>query len=191
MKRSLRIRIGVVSLAALAGLAGIAAPALAGQSHLTVTQTINAGSLTAVASDLTMPVATYSHASQDNTGTLSLSVDDSTGSGAGWAVTIRSTELAHHGGDGPTDIQAVRFAVTSAATPVKVAGQDVDSTNGPKASGAGSLGTLDSERTVISAAAGYGQGSYTQDLDLTLSIPAYARAGTYTGALLISVNAAP
>ncbi|CAN5461824.1 hypothetical protein BH20CHL6_BH20CHL6_15370 [soil metagenome] len=53
------------------------------------------------------------------------------------------------------------------------------------------VGTLDSARKVVQANAGYGEGTYTQDLGVSLLIPAQSRAGTYTGTLTTTISAAP
>ena len=46
-------------------------------------------------------------------------------------------------------------------------------------------------RKVVQANAGYGLGTYTQALDVSLTIPAQSRAGTYTGTLTTTIAAAP
>ena len=48
---------------------------------------------------------------------------------------------------------------------------------------AGAVGSLAAERTVLSAAAGGGEGSYTAPVNVQLTVPAYSRAGTYTATI--------
>jgi WxL domain surface cell wall-binding len=169
---------------------GAALPAFASD---TVSQTLNGGSRTASVANLTLAAVTYSHSAQAQTGTMTLTADDSTATGAGWNVTIQSSAFVWaQGGSAAlngTNIPAANFALTSAAQPAMTAGQAYDMTGGPNASV--TSGTLDSARKVIQANALFGQGTYTQDLGVTLTIPAQSHAGTYTGTLTTSITAAP
>lgn len=171
------------------------APALAAD---TVTQTVNAGTRTASVANLTLTAVNYSHSAQTQTGTMTLTADDSTGSGAGWNVTILSSAFVYSGSNGGTNIPATNFSLTSAAAPTATAGQAIDATGtdaAPKGPQLGTLagvsGTLDTARKVLRAGANFGQGTYTQALNVSLSIPAQSRAGTYTGTLTTTIAAAP
>jgi X-Pro dipeptidyl-peptidase len=155
----------------------------------TVTQVVNGGALTASIADLTLTAATYSHSNQDSSGTMVLTADDSTGTGDGWNVTVQSSAFVYSGTNGGTNIPAANFLLTSAATPVQTAGQAVDGTDGPKA--VTTSGTLDVARETIDANANFGQGTYTQDLGVTLTIPGQSRAGTYTGTMTVTIAAGP
>lgn len=168
----------------------MATAAVAAES--TTTQSIEAGTLSASLADLSLGNVTYSHTDQTSTGTLALTADDSTGSGDGWKVSVVSSAFVYHDGtalDPTHDLAASKFSLTSAAAPVSTAGQAVDTTNGPKA--ATTTGTLEAARTVISAGVGYGQGTYTQDLGVSLAIPGQSRAGTYTGTVTTTATAGP
>jgi hypothetical protein len=181
-----------VSLGLAASLAGgFAVPAFAADL---VTQEITAGTRSASVADLAFSNVAYSHVSQTPTGSMTLTANDSTGSGAGWNVTILSSFFNRTGSvveEDALDIPAANFSLTSAALPAMTAGQAVNVTggNGPEASAAS--GTLDSAKKVILAGIGYGQGTYTQALGVSLVIPAQARAGTYTGTLVTTISAAP
>ena len=83
------------------------------------------------------------------------------------------------------------FALTSADTPVATAGQAVDGTNGPKVPTTSPVGALDSARKVIQAEAGFGQGTYTQALGISLTIPGQTQAGTYVGTMIVTAADAP
>ena len=168
--------------------ASIAVPAFAAD---TVTQVINGGTRTASVANLTLSALTYSNSSQSNTGTMTLTVDDASGTGAGWNVTILSSAFVYTGSNGGTDIPAANFSLTAAATPVRTAGQNVDATNGPKVPTTSPVGTLDSARKVVQANANYGLGTYTQALDVSLSVPAQSRVGTYTGTLTTTISVGP
>jgi hypothetical protein len=166
----------------------VATPVLAADQ---VTQVINGGARTASVANLTLTPLTYSNSAQSNTGTMTLTVDDSSGTGAGWNVTIQSSAFVYSGANNGTNIAASNFALTAAGTPVMTVGQAVDATNGPKVPASSPVGTLDSARKVIQANADYGLGSYTQGLNVSLTIPAQSRAGTYTATLTTTIAAAP
>ena len=173
----------------IAALAFQAMPVLAADS---VTQAVTAGARTASVADASMASAVSSHAIQSVTGTMTLTADDSSGSGAGWNVTILSSDFAYTaGGMGGSAIPATGFALTSLGLPAMTAGQAVNVTagNGPEATLAS--GSLNLARKVILAGVGYGVGTYTQALGVSLSIPADSRVGTYTGTLTTSITAAP
>jgi hypothetical protein len=161
-----------------------------------VTQTIPAGTRTASVADLPLTAVPYSHAAQSQTGTMTLEVDDSSGSGAGWNVTIQSSAFVYSGGLGGTNIPAANFSITGADAPVFVAGQAIDTVdpqalNGPMVPSTSPVGALNTSPKVLQANTGYGAGSYTQDIDVSLAIPALSRAGTYTGTPTTTVAAAP
>ena len=188
-KQLAQITAGAGLLTALVLQAAPAAPAFAAD---TVTQAVTAGARTASVANATMSSSTSAHTIQTATGSMTLTADDSSGSGAGWNVTILSSDFAYTaGGNGGSAIPASGFALTSSALPAMTAGQavNVTATNGPEASA--SSGTLDSARKVILAGPGYGVGTYTQALGVSLSVPADSRVGTYTGTLTTTITAAP
>ncbi len=156
-----------------------------------VTQTVTAGTRTASVAALTLSDVSYSHSAQTQPGSLTLSADDSTGSGAGWNVTLLSSDFVYSGVNGGTDIPAANFSLEFADAPISTAGQAVDATGGPNVPTTSPVGTLDSARTTVDADAGFGLGTYTQALGVSLSIPAQSRVGTYTGTLTTTIAAAP
>jgi len=176
-----------VALALLANAALVMPVAAANQ----VTQTINAGTRTASIADLALSAVNYSHSAQSNTGTMVLTADDSSGSGAGWNVTVQSSAFVYSGANGGTNIPAANFAITTAGAATRTAGQSVDIVGGPSTPLVGSTGSLDIARKTMSALVGFGQGTYTQNLDVSLSIPALSRAGTYTGTMTVTISAGP
>ena len=74
-----------------------------------------------------------------------------------------------------------------------IAGQvvSVAASTGPQVPPTSPFGTLDSARKSLVATAAYGQGTYTQALGVTLTIPAMSRVGTYTGTLTTTITSAP
>ena len=181
-RRSLSIVLAVAATMALA------LPVAAADS---VTQAVTAGERSASVADLALGSVAYSHSAQTQTGTMTLTADDSTGSNAGWNVTVLTSSFAFSGGTGGTAIPAANFSLTSAAAPVMTAGQAIDVTAGPKVPTTSPVGTLDSARKTVQANASFGNGTYTQALGVSLSIPAQSAAGTYTGTLTTSITAAP
>lgn len=122
---------------------------------------------------------------------MHLTAGDATGSGAGWRVTVQSSDFAYTGSSGGTAIPAARFSIASAGAPAMISGQGVES-GGPRVpAGSAASGTLDQPRTVLQADAGSGAGTYSQGLAVRLDIPGQSRAGTYVATLMISMSAAP
>jgi hypothetical protein len=182
---ALALGAGVLLLATAAG------PAFAAD---TVILAITGSGLTASVADLTLTSAPYQNAAHSVSGTMVLTADDSTGSGAGWNVTIISSAFVWVGtANGGTNIPAANFALTSAAAPAMVAGQvvSVAASTGPQVPPTSPFGTLDTARKTLVATAAYGQGTYTQALGVTLTIPAMSRVGTYTGTLTTTITSAP
>jgi len=180
---------------AVAAAATIALGTTAAFADNSVAQQITAGTRTSSVASLTLSPVGYSHVVQNVAGTLALTVDDSTGSNAGWNVTLQSSPLVWAAGTGGAlsglNIPASAFAITSAAEPVMTAGQIIDGTGGPHVPTAAPLGTLDSARKTVQAAPAFGNGTYTQALGVNLTIPAYSAAGTYTALLTTTISAGP
>ena len=176
---------GILLVAALAG------PAFAAD---TITQAITGSGLTASVGDVTLTSVAYQNAAHAVVGTMVLTADDSTGSGAGWNVTIVSSDFVWVGtANGGFDIPAANLSLSSAAAPVMIAGQvvSVAAATGPQVPPTSPLGTLDTARKTLSATAAYGSGTYTQGLGITLAIPAMSRVGVYTGTLTTTITSAP
>jgi hypothetical protein len=188
-RSSLVKAVTVSALSALLAVVG-AMPVLAAS---TVIQTVSAGVLSASVTNLTLANVIYSNSAQTTTGSMTLSADDSTGTAAGWHVTLQTSAFAYTGANAGTSIPATEFAITSVAAPVLVSGQAVNATaaTGPEIPPLSPLGTLDSARSVISATAAYGTGSYTQAIGVSLTIPAGSKIGTYTGTLTTTISAGP
>jgi hypothetical protein len=178
------------------GAAVLLVGTLAGQAAAsdTITQAITGSGLTASVANLTLSSVAYQNSAHDVTGTMVLTADDSTGSGAGWNVTIQSSAFVWVGtANGGTDIPASKFALTSAAAPTKIAGQAIGLalSTGPQVPPTSPIGTLDTPRKTLVATAAYGAGTYSQDLGVTLTIPAQSRVGVYTGTLTTTITSAP
>lgn len=183
--------IAVVGISLAAGLA----PASAADS---VSQAVTGGTKTASVTTLALTSVTSTHSLQNSIGIMTLAVDDSTGTGAGWNVTELVSSFAYTGANSGTAIPASAFSITSVGTITSSAGQAINATGtdaaptGPQSGAlAGVTGALDTARKVIRAGANYGQGTYSQPINVNLAIPADSRAGTYTGTLTTSITAGP
>ncbi|GAA1145563.1 hypothetical protein [Nesterenkonia lutea] len=159
--------------------------ALAAES--TATATVTGGSLSASAEDVALAAVTTSHAAQTTSGTVNLAVDDSTGTGDGWSVTQVVSDFGYtDGGNAGDAIAAEHFVVSSVGTVSALAGAD-----GAETVDVGTAGSLGTERTVLSAAAENGEGSYTVPLSVDLNIPEGSRAGAYAAVLTTTTAATP
>ncbi len=149
--------------------------------------------LSASVADLTLPAVTYSHTNQTSSGTMTLTATDTSiiALRLGWNVTIQASAFVYSGPNSGTNIAASNFSLTSAAAPVLVSGQAIDATGGPKVPSTSPLGALDVARKVLQANLLFGGGTYTQALGVDLTIPALARAGTYTTSLTTTISVGP
>lgn len=128
----------------------------------------------------------FSHTTTDITGSVDLTVDDSSGSGAGWVVSLQASSFTWSASDNSTATTAPDIA--SSAMQVTV-GIVPTSDNAPtKVSGAQAMG---SSRTLLSAVANKGEGTYIVPLTIGVTIPANARAGTYTSTLTTTMSVSP
>src|SRR5690606_33753383 len=141
------------------------------------------GGLTASVGDLNFPAVAYQNDGHIVAGTMVLTATDDTGTSSGWKVTVMTSAFVWDGtAVGGQDIPANMFALTSASEAVMVSGQAVRAAaaTGPQVPPTFTAGTLESPRQVLYATAAYGAGSYTQYLNVALTIPALSRVGTYT-----------
>jgi hypothetical protein len=183
-------------LAVVLGTAGLLVAVAVGPAAAadTVILAITGSGLTASVADLTFTSVGYQNAAHDVTGSMTLTADDSTGSGAGWNVTIMSSAFVWVGtANGGTNIPAAGLALTTAAAPTMVAGQAVSValSTGPQVPPTSPIGRLDTPWKTLVATAAYGAGTYTQALGVTLTIPAMSRVGVYTGTLTTTITSAP
>jgi hypothetical protein len=174
-----KIVTGVLAIALL-----VSVPVVASES---VTQSVEGGDRSASVSGVDLGTVEYSHESQTSDGSISILVDDSTGSDAGWNVTVYASDFT----DGDRTIGAEKFSITGAGNPVHLEGQEIDSGNGPKVPDSGGTGSLDVPRKVLNASEGYGKGTYSQELDVQLLVPGQTLAGSYGASLTVDIAAGP
>jgi hypothetical protein len=150
-----------------------------------VTAGVTAGVRSATLDPTIFGLAPFSHGEQLIDTTATLAVDDLTGAGVGWNVTLSASALTWTAANGgPTtgnDLPASALAVTTVGEITTVAG---DNWVGDTA-----IGALGSSVKVLTTSGG--NGSYTTPLTLTLTIPGQASVGTYAGTLTTTISAAP
>lgn len=108
---------------------------------------------------------------------------DATGTGAGWNVTVSSTDFTSAGGTITVDNSKIQLQPANVAT---VSG------NTPPTSSVTSYSPLSgSPLAVLSAASGNGKGTYDFTPDMRQIVPADASPGAYTAFLTVSINSGP
>lgn len=148
--------------------------------------------LTASLAPLALPSVVTSHEPQTVTGRTVLTASDlGPEPELGWHVNVQASTFVYSGPNQGMDIPAWSLAIVSVEAPVASSGQPVDPVNGPMVPELSPAGSLDSARTVLHANSGYGAGTYTQGINMSLMIPADARAGTYTSIVTTTIAAGP
>lgn len=147
--------------------------------------------MTASLTSLSLPAAPYSHEARTTSGTSTLTASADDSSLTGWNVTVESSALAYSGDFAGAAIPAANLSITSVGAPVMTSGQAVSPVGGPRVPLVSPVGTLDTPRKLLQADAGYGVGSYTQDVGLELVVPGTSAAGTYTASLTTTISAGP
>lgn len=181
------------TLRQLVGLAGALAlslatviPAMAG----TVTQVINCPTTNSLATniaDMTLAPVSYSEATQESPGTMTITAAEAGCAGKGWNVTLQTSDWTRQ--DGGLAIPANAFSLTQVTNPAFVSGQGIDAIGGPKL--VNTVGTLNQPRKVLQANAGFGLGSYSQVLGVKLTIPSTALPGTYKAVVTTTITTGP
>ncbi len=124
------------------------------------------------------------------TGTPTIRVIDATGSNAGWNVTFTATDFI----SGANTIPNTNFSFNpTGGSLVRISGQAVDGTNGPKEAGGGSQ-VLSGSVKALTTSAGYGKGKYDYTPatgSFSLTVPATTLVGTYTSTLTITLSSGP
>ena len=172
-------------------VAGIMSAASAAADNTVTQQVTSSGTRSASIADATMAAAAYSNTqSEQTTGSMTLTATDASGSNLGWNVTVQAGSFVQVA-DPSQVIPANNFSLTSAANPNRVSGQNVNNQGGPKVPATSPLGALDVQRKVIQADAGFGKGTYSQLLGVSLLVPAGTPLGTYQSTLTVTVAVGP
>jgi hypothetical protein len=168
---------GLVSLAGSLALGPDVASAATGS----VTLTGGSLAITATPTNFTYPSTVLTGSAITLTSSFSLTVDDATGSGAGWNLTASAPPLTDSVGNTiPAGNQTIESVVVSGVT-------GTAPTNGVSYP----MGLPTSTAKIFSANANTGRGQSTETFNLQLVVPADAFAGTYTTSLTVSLISGP
>jgi hypothetical protein len=161
-------------------LCGLAAPAFAADAGSAVATgaSVTGGDLTAtLVGPVTFAAVPASHAAQAaGDEATSVGVNDLTGTGAGWNVTIVASDLTV----GALTIPAANVTLDAFGTPTATSGVTTGIVPGV-------AGPIDTAVTLVSAPATDGVGDYSQPFTLGLNVPADTPAGTYAGTMTVTI----
>ncbi len=156
-----------------------------GASLSNVTAGVTSGVRAATLDPAIFGLVPFSHTEHSIETTATLAVDDLTGAGVGWNVTLSASDLTWTAANGgPT----TGNSLPASALAVSTVGQ-IATVVGENWVGDTAIGALGSPVKVLSTSGG--NGSYTVPLTLTLTIPGQASVGTYAGILTTTISAAP
>lgn len=187
---NLKTKLATIATASMFALS-LGTAAMAQTSTGSVTQKVLAGNPTYSISGATLSTVQYADTVTYGDGDLTLDFNGH-GNLNGWTLSVQATKDFEYGGTSAArqDIPASNLLLVSADAPVYVEGQEIDTVNGPIASTASEV-SLGESVAVSSSNTNYGSGSYTQNLNVKLEVPAYSQVGTYTGEVTVSTSAAP
>jgi hypothetical protein len=158
----------------------------------TLSFTVNRGNLTVTVTAGSLSPEPYSATANGlATGAVTLTVDNAAVADTGWSVTMVATSFACSCGFSGVAIPAANLAIASLSDPIAIAGEDVDPNGGPIAVGAAVNADLASARKIVSADVESGNGAYSMDVGLALTVPAGSRPATYTSTVTVTASAAP
>lgn len=179
-------------MAALALLTGPVVAGAATTAAPTVTGTITGGALSLATS--AAPTFSANLASGDSTPTFTipLTATDTTGTGAGWNLTVTSTQYTT-GGATPHTLAANASTLTG-VTATCASGSCTNATNAityPVAVPASGTAPGPTAVKFFNAAAGTGLGSFTVTPTVGVFVPGTSFAGSYTSTVTASIVSGP
>lgn len=176
-------------VATVAALAITASTALTGAAQVSDTSsvTVGSGSFTVALSASDFATLPYSLTDQyARGGQIHLTVQDQTGSAAGWQVTMSLTNFIGQSRPAQTPIPSQNLEIVSYDIAVATDGsQPISAPNMPVVYGE----TV--PQLVWTALPGYGQGGYTLNMTGDLLVPGRTEAQTYTSTGTVEVVTAP
>ncbi|MBK5220624.1 MAG: WxL domain-containing protein [Thermoleophilia bacterium] len=177
--------------AALIAAAALAFPASALAATATPTGTVTAGSLSLTTTAAPTFSTTLNGTDQTPTYPLPLTIEDLTGTGAGWNTTITSTEFTT-GGETPHTLSTTASSMTGVTNACVEGAACTDPTNAiayPLSVPAGAIAPAAVK--FFNAAAETGMGVFTNTPTVGVSIPADTYAGTYTSTITLASVSGP
>ncbi len=187
MDSTYRNRLAALAVAVVTAGA-VTASALA--DNATVTGTITGGSLSEVTSAAPTFSVTLDGTDKTASYTLPMTATDARGTGAGWNLTITSTQFSTGAGGNTlatnaSSIQSVSSACVSGSTCTN----PTNSVTYPLTVPAGS--TPPTAVRFFNAAANTGMGKFTITPTVQVSVPANTYAGTYTSTVTLAIASGP
>ena len=176
-------------MTATVSLAAAAAPQSALGASATVTGSVNAGTLSIATSATPSFSVTLDGTDKSGSYTVPTTVTDATGGGAGWNLTITSTQFTTGGGS-PHTLATNASSVTGVSSSCVTT--CVDPTNSityPVGVPAGS--TPPTAVKYFNAAAATGQGKFTNTPSVNVSVPASTAVGSYNSTLTLAAITGP
>jgi hypothetical protein len=184
-RTSLRLGVALVAAAALAF------PGSALAAEATSTGTVEAGSLSLTTTAAPTFSAILDGTDQTPTYDLPLTVEDLTGSGAGWNTTITSTQFTT-GGATPQTLSTTASSMSGVTSACVEGTTCTDPTNAIGYPVGVPAGTVAPEAVkFFNAAAETGMGKFSLNPTVAVSIPADTFAGTYTSTITLASVSGP
>lgn len=181
---------GAVACAVMAALGSCQAAGAATTASPTVTGTVAAGALSVATSAAPTFSANLATGDQTPTYTLPLTATDTTGTGAGWNLTITSTQFTTGGGT-PHTLAANASTITG-VTSACATGTCTNPTNAVTYPvGVPAAATAPTAVKFFNAAANTGLGSFTVTPTVGVFVPSSTFAGSYSSTLTVSIVSGP
>jgi WxL domain surface cell wall-binding len=181
---------GAAAFAVTAALGSFQAAGAATTASPTVTGTVAAGALSVATAAAPTFSANLATGDQTPTYTLPLTATDTTGTGAGWNLTITSTQFTTGGGT-PHTLAANASTITG-VTSACATGTCTNPTNAVTYPvGVPAAATAPTAVKFFNAAANTGLGSFTVTPAVGVFVPASTFAGSYSSTLTVSIVSGP
>jgi hypothetical protein len=160
-------------------LASTCCQPLTASAENAVSIAVSGGQRSAHLSTATFQTVRAEHGLEIQVGTAILIVDDSSGTNAGWSVTLDVVDTAG----------APQVAIAAVSSPRHLAGQEITVDGGPAVPGIAPGGTLRSPHVVLLAEPGYGKGRYEQQITLVRALPAASSSQDVADSLAVTITA--
>lgn len=153
---------------------------------------VNAGTLTESGpGSVSATAVTLNGSDQTTTYALGLTVNDATGSGAGWKLTITSTTFSTSGGTHSLSTSASNITGVSVSCVANTTCTNPTSSGVTYPLGIPAAATAPTPVKFFNAAANTGMGSFTITPVVAVGIPANTFAGSYTSTVSVAVVTGP
>lgn len=187
---SRRAAFGVFLAVAATACAALATRAVA--SDATATANVLAGTLSVASSAAPSVSVTLNGSDQTPDYSLPLSAVDATGSGAGWNMTVTSTQFSTGGASPktlPTDASKMRDRTSACA--IGTCTNTANTIDFPPPTNIPAGSTPPAPVKFFTTPVNTGMGSFTVTATVRVTIPANAYAGVYTSTLTVAVVSGP